>query len=110
MKRLNKFAMYLILSLTVIITILPFIWMISASFKDIREIFSYPPTIIPANFSFANYIQLFTEYPFARNIFNSTFIALTATTGSLFFCTLGGFGFAKFDYTKRAYKSCSATI
>jgi len=98
LKRLNKFIMYLILTLTVIITILPFIWMISASFKDIREIFSYPPTIIPDDFSFSNYLQLFAEYPFARNIFNSTFIAVTATTGSLFFCTLGGFGFAKFDF------------
>lgn len=98
MKKFSGFLKYFFLVVIVIITILPFIWMVSAALKDINEIFSYPPTIIPKNFTLENVRILFIEYPFAKNIFNSSFIAIVATLGSLFFCTLGGFGFAKFDF------------
>ncbi len=89
---------YIFIGIVVIITILPFLWMLSAAFKDLNEIFSYPPTFIPEKIILDNVKELFTKYPFARNIFNSTFIAVTVTLGQLFFCTLGGFGFAKFNF------------
>ncbi|WP_314584336.1 carbohydrate ABC transporter permease [Paenibacillus terrigena] len=76
----------------------PFAWMISSSFKEKSEIFANPPIWIPAKLHFENFTQLFTEKNFGRVILNSLFTAITGTVGGLFFCSMAGFAFAKYNF------------
>jgi len=76
----------------------PFAWMISSSFKEKSEIFAHPPIWIPAKLHFENFTQLFTEKNFGRVILNSLFTAITGTVGGLFFCSMAGFAFAKYNF------------
>ncbi len=80
--------------------ILPFVWMLSTSFKPPDEIFAKPPIFISPNFTTNAYDLLFSR-GVLRNVANSLIIALASTLLSLFFCSLGGYGFAKFRFPGR---------
>jgi multiple sugar transport system permease protein len=81
-----------------IIIMLPLIWMFSASFKPLSEIYRYPPTLIPENFTLNNYQRLFTDWPFWTWYMNSVIVAVLLTIAQLFFSSLAGFGFAKYRF------------
>jgi multiple sugar transport system permease protein len=105
--RLSQFGSQLLLNLLVavggILTALPFFWMFTASFKTTRELFTYPPTLLPESFSLANYRTLFERWEFGQWYFNSLITALAVTVAVLFFSSLAGFGFAKYEFRgKRA--------
>ncbi|MEO2205895.1 carbohydrate ABC transporter permease [Paenibacillus pabuli] len=92
---------YLLLTLISIIMIVPFIWMISTSFKEPQSIFTYPPQWIPEPFRFQNYIDVFRLIPFHRFYFNSVYIAVVVVLGTVFFASLAGYAFAKIPFKGR---------
>jgi ABC-type glycerol-3-phosphate transport system permease component len=79
---------------------LPFVWMLSTSFKPQDEIFTTPPMLISRNMSLDGYRYIIDLGVF-RSLGNSFFVAFTFTVVSLFFCSLGGYGFAKFRFPGR---------
>src|SRR5262249_38155989 len=76
----------------------PLIWMVSASFKSIPEIYLFPPTLIPNTPTFANYARLFKDWPFSSWYGNSIAVAIINTLAILFTSSLAGFGFAKYRF------------
>jgi ABC-type glycerol-3-phosphate transport system permease component len=97
-KSLTDIALYAILALISLFMILPFVWMLSTSLKLPADIFGYPPKIIPDNATLSNYLYIFQEKNLLRVLLNTIYMSLASTLFSLFFCTLGGYGFAKFDF------------
>ena len=81
--------------------ILPFIWMLSTSLKPVEEIFKIPPIIISAQSSLKSYVYIQETYNILRIVWNTFIIAFLATILRLFFCALGGYGFAKFKFPGR---------
>lgn len=90
--------LYGFLILISIFMILPFIWMLSTSFKPPQDVFGYPPRLITENSNLENYLFLFRERNLMRVVWNTMFVSLASTVLSLFFTSLGGYGFAKFDF------------
>jgi multiple sugar transport system permease protein/arabinosaccharide transport system permease protein len=82
----------------VFLVAMPFIYMISASFKPQYEIFTFPIKVLPENLIYNNYETLFRETLYLRWFVNTLFVALTRTFLSLFLCMLAGYAFAKFDF------------
>jgi ABC-type glycerol-3-phosphate transport system permease component len=78
--------------------ILPFIWMVSTSLKPADEIFAIPPIIISRHSSLSAYVYLQQQYNILGIVKNTFVIAFSATILRLFFCALGGYGFAKFKF------------
>jgi len=78
--------------------ILPFIWMVSTSLKPADEIFAIPPIILSPNSSLNAYLYLHEQYNILGIVRNTFVIAFGATILRLFFCALGGYGFAKFKF------------
>ena len=76
----------------------PFLWMVITSFKYADEIFHIPMIIIPTHPDLHAYIYLFQQYPIIRVTWNTFIIASLGTALSLFFCSLGGYAFAKFRF------------
>ncbi len=101
----SKLLGTLLLNITValggIIMAWPILWMVSASFKRLSEIYAFPPTIIPRTFTFGNYQRLFTDWTFGRWYANSLAVAILVTLAVLFFTSLAGFGFAKYKFGGR---------
>jgi len=97
-RRLRQLALNLAVAFGGLFFVVPFLWMISASFKTTQEIFDYPPTLIPQQLSLANYQRLFSNWPFTTWYANSVIVALATTIMVLFFSSLAGFAFAKYRF------------
>ena len=89
---------YALLIFVSIFMLIPFLWMIITSLKSADEIFHIPFIINPAHPDLHAYIYLFQQYPILRVTWNTFIIASLGTVLSLFFCSLGGYAFAKFKF------------
>ena len=65
------------------VTLLPFIWMILASFKPNGEIVSYPPSFFPETWTISNYKNLFATTPIFTYLKNSAIITGGCTVSIL---------------------------
>lgn len=95
---LTDILMYAFLIAVSFFMILPFIWMVSTSLKPPDEIFAIPPIIISPNSNLSAYVYLQQQYNILGIVKNTFVIAFSATILRLFFCSLGGYGFAKFKF------------
>ncbi len=89
---------YFVLLLGVVVTLFPFFYMLILATKTNTQIFSFPPPLWFGDAFSENLNRLLGVMPFYRNIFNSVMVSTTATIATLFFCSLGGYGFAKYDF------------
>jgi len=95
-----KTLMYIILITYAIITIIPFLWAISTSFKPLLEIVQGGMSFIPQNFTLENYKTVFVQEPlFPRWFFNSVFIAVTVVLCNLLFNSMAGYALARIAFT-----------
>jgi multiple sugar transport system permease protein len=78
--------------------VFPTWWMITSSFKPITEIFAFPPRLIPDNPTIQPYIDVFTMQPFALQYWNSAYIAVLVTVGTMFVSSLAGYAFARIQF------------
>lgn len=111
-KSLIKIFVNFLIIIGAILMLLPFLWMISTSFKDSVDVFKLPIRWIPKRFNFDNYIRLFTEYKFQKYLFNSAFLSTTNIIGNVISCSLVAYGFAfqKFKYKKQLFMLVLATM
>jgi len=98
---LKNTVSYIFLILLTIVMGLPFLWMLSSSFKSPGYIFIYPPQWIPNPLRWQNYIDLLHEMPFATFFYNSAKIAFLVTVGQLLTCSLAAYVFARFQFPGR---------
>jgi ABC-type glycerol-3-phosphate transport system permease component len=95
---LGDLLIYALLIVVCAFMLVPFLWMIITSLKSADEIFHIPFIIIPAHPDLHAYIYLFKQYPIVGVTWNTFIIAASGTLLSLFFCSLGGYAFAKFKF------------
>jgi ABC-type glycerol-3-phosphate transport system permease component len=95
-------GIYVLLTGLAIYSILPFVWMASSSLKPLNEIFAQPPQLISPGMSLDAFHFVFAD-GIGRTIFNTFVLATLFTTVTLFFATLAGYGFAKFDFPGRRW-------
>lgn len=99
--KLTSLLMYAVLIGISLFMLLPFIWMLSTSLKPDNEIFKLPPVVISPNSNLNAYRDLIQQRNVLRIVANTFIIAAAATLLQLFFCALGGYGFAKFNFRGR---------
>jgi multiple sugar transport system permease protein len=99
-----KILLYTLLTLYAIITLIPFLWALSASFKSFAEISSGEANFFPKNFTFDNYKQIFFQEPlFLRWLFNSVVIAVSVTILNLLFNSMAGYALARLRFTGQRF-------
>jgi len=79
----------------------PVAWTVSASLKPNAEVLLVPVRWIPSAVSWENFVRPFIEKPFGRYFVNSIAVSGSVTALGLFFCSLAGYGFAKFNFRGR---------
>lgn len=101
---LPKVLLYSLLTLYGLITLIPFLWAFSASFKSLAEIVGGSGNLIPRNFTLENYRQIFVEEPlFWRWLFNSVVIAISTTILNLIFNSMAGYALARLRFKGRQF-------
>ncbi|CAK6694130.1 carbohydrate ABC transporter permease [Synechococcus sp. CBW1107] len=90
------------LLLLALLMLVPLLWLVSTSLKSPAEnIFSTPPSLIPAQPSLEAYGRLFADHPLGLYLFNSTVVSLLAVLGNLLFCSLAAYPLARMRFAGR---------
>ena len=87
---------YLLLTVIVFTMTIPFIWMLSTSFKPESEILRR--NILPEAPTLSNYTEVITETELPLWYKNSFIVAVICTVSVAFFDSLAGFVFAKYQF------------
>src|SRR5574344_2143488 len=97
MKRIfEKMSIHTILIITSLLSIFPFIWLISTSLKGGGEnIFAYPPQIIPHDITLQNYVGVWKKVDFVRYFVNSMIVAGATVILNLILSALAGYPLAR---------------
>lgn len=99
-----KGFLYSLLTAYAIITLIPFLWALSASFKPLSEIISSELDFIPKQFTLENYRQVFLQEPlFLRWLLNSLIIATSVTLLNLIFNSMAGYALARLRFPGRQF-------
>jgi len=97
--RKNQFRYFPLSSLVAVITLLilfPAVFAVFTSFKPIREIFTYPPSILPQSWTVKPYISIFSQEKYLHYFFNGYFISISSTFLCVILGALAGYGFSRF--------------
>jgi len=94
-----RIIQYAILISYAVITFIPFLWALSASFKTLAEISTGEPNFIPKVFTLDNYKQIFIDEPlFPRWFGNSSFVAVVVLGLNLLFNSMAGYALARLNF------------
>ncbi|VEU82423.1 carbohydrate ABC transporter permease [Acholeplasma hippikon] len=97
-KLIKEVILHIFLILGSIAMLLPFMWMISTSFKTEAEIITSEMTFFPRHFFFGNYGRALETIPIFSYMWNTVVIALLKIFGEVFVSALVAFGFARFRF------------
>jgi multiple sugar transport system permease protein len=99
--RIGKVAMYVVLVVLLVVVLLPFLWMLSSSFKHDNEVLSVPIKWIPTTFVWSNYSQIWTQIPLAGYLANSALLAVVITFLQVLTGSFAAYGFSKVRFPGR---------
>jgi len=95
----QKIVLYTILILLAVISVGPFLWLLSTAVKSQEaNIFQYPPQFIPDNPTLANFIGVWKQIPFNAYIFNSFVVAFFTVTLNLILSSLAAYPLARMNF------------
>lgn len=100
--RWKKIVLSLVIWALGIVMVIPFVWMVSTSFKGMNDVFTFPIEWIPSKPTLKGYQALFSgKIPFFTYFFNSVKVSIIALLGTLFSCTMAGYAYAKVNFIGR---------
>lgn len=89
---------YIALSIAVVATIGPFIWMFLTSIKTYEEAIKIPPSIFPDVTQWINYKIVLEKFPFITLYFNTFIVVLGVVVGQIFVSSMAAFAFARLEF------------
>lgn len=95
---IGKLILYVVLSFGAIIMVLPFVWTVLSSLKNMGQTFAYPVKILPNPVVWENYPESLAALPFGRAYWNSFYIAAIVVIFQLLTATMAGYSFAKLKF------------
>lgn len=87
-----KVFRWAVITLFLLITVVPFLWLILASFKNSQELFS-SPFKLPDKWMWENYESVLSSHPIPTYFYNSVFIAVLSTIIAVAVATLVSYAF-----------------
>lgn len=94
----KKVGLYALIIALALFCLLPILWVTISSFKSGAELFRYPPTLFPQEFTFENYITALNKANFVLFFKNSFFVAIISTLLTVVINTMAGYAFSKYRF------------
>jgi arabinogalactan oligomer/maltooligosaccharide transport system permease protein len=111
---LPHWPMHLFLVVFTLLAIYPILWVLTVAFSGQQTLafvdLPPDPTLLdrlrvitpwPAELSVANFVDVFTDQPFGRWLFNSTVVAAATTVVGVFLASTAGYAFSRFRFPGR---------
>lgn len=96
---IKKILSYVVLILFAIISIGPFLWLLSTALKSADEnIFAYPPVLIPSSFTLENFVGVWKQAPFVAYFINSFIVSGITVFLNLLLSALAAYPLARMKF------------
>ena len=96
--KLLKVILYIVLIAMALIMLVPFVWMLSASFKLDKDVFIFPIQWIPKSPRWQNYLDIWTRIPLGKFVLNTVKLTLIVTFLQLLTSSFAAYAFAKLNF------------
>jgi multiple sugar transport system permease protein len=102
----------IVLILAGLLFIVPFYWMVVSALKTNQELTRFPPSLIPGEWAWRNFVDAVSYIPFGVYTVNSLIITLGVTIGAVLSNTLVAYGFSRIRWPGRnlLFYVCIATL
>lgn len=97
--RAGRAALTVLAAALAFLSALPLLYMLTASLKPRAEVTD--GRLIPHHITFGNYVQVFTQVPFARYLWNSFFVSAVITMVALLFHSMAAYALARLRFPGR---------
>ena len=103
-RKLGKAARVSLILLVLVLVLLPIYWMLNTSFKIQPEIMKLPPTLVPHQFTFANYLSILvgsvaSSIKFLVYFKNSMIVSLSTMLTTLLLATPAAYAFSRVPFS-----------
>lgn len=98
---LGRTLVIILLMILALITLVPFIWMLSASFKTNNEVFTIPIQWVPKEWHPENYSVIWERIPLVTFFKNTAFLSIVITLIQLLTSSFAAYGFSKMNFRGR---------
>lgn len=95
---LGKIGFYFLMILGALVSIFPFYWMFVVATNDKGAVFHVPPLLTLGDQFVNNFQRVLEKSDFFRALGNSLIVSSMVTVSVVFFCTLAGYAFAKYEF------------
>jgi multiple sugar transport system permease protein len=101
-----------ILILGAFLFIIPFYWMVVSALKSNHELTQFPPSLIPGEWVWQNFVDAVNYIPFGLYAINSVIITVGVTIGAVISNTVVAYGFSRIQWPGRnlVFYMCIATL
>jgi ABC-type glycerol-3-phosphate transport system permease component len=96
LKKIKKILFYTALTLSAIVFVYPFYWMLMGSLSPENEISNL--TLIPNSLTVNSYSQMLSKIPIGGSFINSLIVATSITIGVLVFGSMIGYALSKLEF------------
>jgi len=105
-KKRSKISLKMVITLIVLtvlalLTLVPFLWMVSSSFKTNNEVFTVPIQWIPNTLHPENYSVIWERIPLVTFFKNTAILSIVITIIQLFTSSFAAYGFSKMHFKGR---------
>lgn len=97
----QSLVVYVVLLAGGFLVLLPFVWMVSTSLKELGQVFLFPPVWIPNPVRWDNYVKAATVVPFGRFYLNTIVITATSIVGIMLSSSLAAYAFSRLRWPGR---------
>ncbi|RAK09749.1 carbohydrate ABC transporter membrane protein 2 (CUT1 family) [Halanaerobium saccharolyticum] len=99
----DKIFSHLLLIILSFIVIMPILFAFSISFQTRSQVFTYPPSFIPDQLYFGNYIRAWNLVNMGRLLTNSLIASVIVMVGKLTLGVLSGYAFSHFEFKGKKF-------
>jgi multiple sugar transport system permease protein len=97
----NKIVVRVFIGIGVVLALVPFVWMVSGSFRSEQDLFSDPASLFPTSITLHGYESVWQQLPFLRLLLNSFVFAGVTTLLTLLFDSLSAYALARLRFRGR---------
>lgn len=91
----RRFRQQISVALLALVFLFPLLVMVSTAFKTPEDVFSSPPTLLPAEWTIDNFAEAFDQIPVWRYLANTLFVSGMSILGTVISCPLVAYALAK---------------
>ncbi len=113
---IGKIVAWVVIGLAILITIMPFWWVIRTAFSTKNDMLAHPESLLPVGFTFLNFARVLGQTDLATSLAaggsgqainfwlflrNSVIVALLTVAGQTFFSAMAAYSFARLHFPLR---------